>query len=451
MSKTNRSSTLRSNKKTKDKITPIGEPLVFYKPIALSHAGALVKRDQSREPLLVADKKTTEIPKDTTLLLNRCLDGLLMSIVRKTTETITPETRKNLPLDLRFADYRIDMFDLKNEARLPRLSMGEMAILIENDFKCMKLELNVLQKVEIKRHNETPDELLVNESNIRGFHSIFDNAHLDMTSGKFYFTFGRLLTDLLNRELNQYTKLVSATNHLSSIAAVKIYQLCKGFAKVGRTSYIELPTFLRLIGAKDSYKDFCALHRRKIKPAIVEINDKCCDIEISFNIDEDTKTEAPYNKVTALRFRIKTKTLPKTLLDETYEESNLNAQEITTAPQNKDTQCSPENAPIANPTTAYYDKQELKIFIEDTKNKCRVDGKNMPLCKIDDDNSIIEIEGSLKGYLRKRGETSFLPSEIAKRIWERLFLFRSRLAEKNQWSFDAEGKWLYPAIEIGDK
>ena len=102
---------------------------------------------------------------------------------------------------------------------------------------------------------------------------------------------------------------------LSSVYAIRIYELCKQYEKIKERT-IEIKTLKEILEIEDKYKLYADLKKRVLKIAEREINEKT-DITISF---EEIKTS---KKVTSIKFLIEKKEKEKSEIKETEDSIEL--------------------------------------------------------------------------------------------------------------------------------
>lgn len=116
--------------------------------------------------------------------------------------------------------------------------------------------------------------------------------------GKVQITFSDSVMPYLTQLKGQFTKvIIKNVSSLSSTHSIRIYELLQQFRSTGDRT-ISIDDFRSMLNLSDKYKDFKALNRALIKPAIAELNEKS-DLSVTVETIKDGRT------VVALRFKFK--------------------------------------------------------------------------------------------------------------------------------------------------
>ncbi|EJN1766776.1 replication initiation protein [Salmonella enterica] len=116
--------------------------------------------------------------------------------------------------------------------------------------------------------------------------------------GKVQITFSDSVMPYLTQLKGQFTKvIIKNVSSLSSTHSIRIYELLQQFRSTGDRT-ISIDDFRSMLNLSDKYKDFKALNRALIKPAIAELNEKS-DLAVTVETIKEGRT------VVALRFKFK--------------------------------------------------------------------------------------------------------------------------------------------------
>ena len=206
------------------------------------------------------------------------------------------------------AKYNLTLTELKIIAKLSSMIQKE-----DDDITCYKFSLQkLLEELNLSRENYTHlidslDRLLTRIIIIKRLDS---NTFLKTTflSSTEYFlddstvelSFDKKLKSYFLQLKNNFTMYeFENVVALSSVYAIRIYELCKQYEKI-KVRIIEIKTLKEILEIEDKYKLYADLKKRVLEIAKREINEKT-DINIDF---EEIKTG---RKVTSIKFNIEKK------------------------------------------------------------------------------------------------------------------------------------------------
>ena len=222
------------------------------------------------------------------------------------------------------AKYNLTLTELKIIAKLSSMIQKE-----DDDITCYKFSLQkLLEELNLSSENYTHlidslDRLLTRiiiikrlDSNTFLKTTFLSSAEYFLDDSTVELSFDKKLKSYLLQLKNNFTMYqFENVVALSSVYAIRIYELCKQYEKI-KERIIDVVQLKKILEIEDKYKKYNDFKKKVLEIAEREINEKT-DIHISF---EEIKTS---RKVTSIKFNIEKKEFEKSEIKEaekTYSE-----------------------------------------------------------------------------------------------------------------------------------